>query len=836
MSDQLERLKAAFADRYRIEREVGRGGMASVYLAEDIKHARKVAIKVLRPQLSSSLGAERFLREIEIASQLTHPHILPLYDSGVAEELLYFVMPYVEGESLAHRMAREKTLPIEYALQVTREVASALDYAHRRNIVHRDIKPENILLADEHAVVADFGIARAVGAAGGYSLTQSGLPIGTPRYMSPEQARGMSDVDGRSDIHSLGRVLYEMIVGEPPARPCDRSSVAEGRFTDQPPKHRAILESLPDRVVRALVQALAEHPDDRFPTAKQFSDKLGPPQRETAQWGAIPESKSSATRAAEIAALTLVGGAVVVGYITQRTGVSLPAILAVTLPLLGLAAAIGIWAYRRRREAELPATPTSGGRRRVAPSGPRETIELVESIAVLPFADMSPGQDQAYFSDGIAEELLNALARIEGLRVAARTSSFQFKGKNQDVRGIGEELGVETVLEGSVRKSGARVRITAQLVSAQDGFHLWSDTYDRELADIFAVQQEIAREIVDALRIKLPGGETPQAIAQPASDPEAHNLYLKGRYLWNQRTKAGLLQAAEFFRQATDRDPAYAAAHAGLADAYLLLGSYQHLAPAEALPLAKEAAERALGLDDTLAEAHATRGQVLRSQLEWDSEEREYRRAIQLNPSYATAHQWYATMLAAQGRMEEARREILRAAELDPLSHAISVTVGIVLFLAGDYDAAIEQLHKVREMVPDFFTVHAWLALACGHTGRHEEAARASESLRELNEAAAFFTLAYVHAQTGNREQALEWLDRAKERGERWAAVAVVFAALDEPDRALDCLERAFDEERWSFFTLHRTFLLYIKVAPWFEPLHAAPRFHAMLRRMKFPE
>ncbi len=612
----------AFSDRYTLEREVGSGGMARVFLGRDLKHDRQVAVKILRPELALGIGQERFLREIQLAARLSHPHILPLYDSGEDDGHLYFVMPYVEGASLRERMAREGRIPVEDALEIARAVAGALDYAHRQGIVHRDIKPENIMIHDGMAMVTDFGIGKALSAVGGDTLTHHGALLGTPAYMSPEQIAGQVDVDGRSDLYSLGCVLYEMLTADQVFTGPTVQAIIAKRLTEPSISKALAHEALPSAIEGILAKVMSADPADRHATGSELAAAL--------------------------------------------------ASVAVTQPSL---------------TASPSGEETTGGK----------------SIAVLPFANMSADPENEYFSDGITEEIINALTQLDDLHVAARSSSFLFREKGTDIAEVGAKLKVATVLEGSVRKSGNRVRITAQLINVADGYHLWSERYDREMDDVFAIQDEIASTIADRLKVTL--SDEP-LVKPPTANLEAYQLYLKGRYLWNKRTQQGLEEAIDYFRRAIVQDAGYALAYAGLADVYLLMGSYRQLSGWDAHAKANEAAHKALALDDTVAEAHASRAQVLRERRDWRGAETEYRRAIELNPNYATAHQWYATLLAGFGRIEEAIREIRRAEELDPLSHAISVTVATVLFLARDYDATIEQLEKTLALEPTFFSAH----------------------------------------------------------------------------------------------------------------------------------
>src|SRR5438094_165319 len=483
MPELLEGLQGALAGRYRFEREVGRGGMATVYLAQDLKHRRPVAVKVLHPQLTANVGADRFLREIEIAASLNHPHILTLIDSGSADGLLYYVMPFVEGESLRGRLAREGRLPVGEAVELTRKVAGAHAYAHSRGVFHRDVKPENVMLHEGEPMVTDFGIAKAL-SGGTEALTQTGMSLGTPAYMSPEQASGEHEIDGRSDIYSLGCVLYEMLAGEPPFTGPTVQAIIVRRFTEPARSVRAVRPEVPEPVDRALLRALARAPEERFAAAAQLAQAL-----------------ASATEVR---------------------------------------------------------TPPDG-----APTIVTASHRAARSIAVLPFADMSPAKDQDYFCEGIAEEIINALAKIDALQVASRSSAFAFKGKNQDIRQVGEQLNVATVMEGSVRKAGNRLRITAQLIKVADGYHLWSERYDRDLEDVFAVQDEIAENIVRALRVVLTE-EQRRAIERPHTgnveanrefetairlDPKLYEGYL---YYANGRFAEGkLAEAARLFELAS---------------------------------------------------------------------------------------------------------------------------------------------------------------------------------------------------------------------------------------------------------------------------------------------
>src|SRR5438093_3565629 len=744
--DPLARLQAALADRYTIERELGRGGMATVYLAQDRKHHRPVAIKVLKPELAAALGPERFLREIDTAARLNHPHILPLHDSGEAEGFLFYVMPYVEGESLRNRLDRAGQLPLAEALQIAREVADALSYAHSHDVVHRDIKPENILLEAGHAVVSDFGIARAITAAAGGNLTETGIALGTPGYMSPEQGAASARVDERSDIYSLGCVLYEMLAGEPPYTGPSAESIVRQHLAAAPPRVSAMRAAVPPAIEQAIVRALAKTPADRFATAAEFVEAL-----------AAPSQRVRAT-----------------GRRTSRLAAG--AGLAATL-----LAAAGLFVLSRPH-----GTPALAGR-----SG--------QSIAVLPFVNVSGAPQEEYLSDGISEELINALSKLPQLQVVARPSSFAFKGKNEDMRQIGQALQVATVLGGSVRRAANRLRVTAQLTDARNGYNLWSETYDREMGDVFAVEDEISHAIMRALQVHLVSGDSLTLLRRPTHDVEAYELYLKGRYFYNKGGFGPVQQALAYFQQALAHDSNYALAYAGTADVYQSLTASTYLRSREGMPNARAAVLKALALEPTLAEAHASLGDQL-CVYDWDASaaERELRRAIELNPSLANAHYFYSHCLAAHRRSEEALAEARRAHELDPLNPEVATGLPWALYVARRYDEAIAVQRKSLDLEPGSAHAHMLLALPLAGKGSYAEALAEARKMAALAGDAPNFAgiLGYVAGRAGERAEAQHILKALERRphGDRAFAIALVHLGLGNNEKALRWLQAASEE------------------------------------------
>jgi serine/threonine-protein kinase len=736
-------LAATLADRYTIERELGRGGMATVYLAEEKKHGRKVAVKVLRPGLASSLGAERFLREIGIAARLSHPHIVPLIDSGEAGGLLYYVQPHVPGGSLRDRLDREKRIPVSEAWRIAEEIGAGLDFAHRNGFVHRDVKPDNVLFADGQAVLADFGVARAWGGGGDTDVvTDAGIAVGTPEYMSPEQASGDAALSGRSDLYSLACVVYEMLTGEPPLRGANARATMAKHVTEQPQPVRALRPEVPAAAERALARALAKNPDERYASVAEFVAAL----QSTAQ---------------------------------------------------------------------------------VAPS-PAAT----RSVAVLPFVNASPDPENEYLSDGITDELIDALAKVDGLRVSSRTSVFALKGKPLDVRAVGALLGAGVVIEGAVRRSGQRLRITAQLTSTEEGRLLWSQRYDRKLDDVFAIQDEIARTIVGTLRATSFADLAEPVPRRYTENVKAYGLYLKGRYAWNKRTYEGASEAIGLFEQAAALDPGYAPAYAGLADSYALQLDYRSVPVAEGFAHAKQYARQALQLDDTLAEAHASLAwSLFIYDWDWAAAEREFRRAIELDLRYPTAHQWFAFLLTSQGKYDEALLEGHAALDLDGASVSIRRGVGWLYYYARRFDLARYHLTRAVEMNPTAAETYRVLGTTLAFQGHADDAERVLRDALALPGAAAYTmaTLGWVLARAGRPSEAEALLrdleTRARADYVSPVAFAILHVALGDAAGALDWAERAHAERRgW---------LVYLAVNPMLDPLRDEPRFQTLVRRMR---
>lgn len=751
-------LEACLAERYRIECELGRGAMSTVFLAQDLKHGRPVAVKVLQLDFVEALGKERFLREIEIVARLRHPHILPLHDSSASDGILYFVMPYLEEGSLRARLDRGDPLPVQFALQLVREVADALDYAHRHDVLHRDIKPENILLEDSHAVVADFGIACAIGTSSGKKSTQAGFVVGTPKYMSPEQACGDQDVDQRSDIYSLGCVLFELLTGEPPFKGSSARELLAQRLTHDAPMLSTTIAAVPNGIEDAVRRALAREPGDRFPTAKEFAH-------------ALDEAAAGAAR-----------------------------------------------------DMDAPTFALRSNR--------------CTTLAVLPFANLSRDRDDEYFSDAMTEELINACVKIQGLKIASRTSVYALKGKNLDVREIGRQLSVGAVLEGSVRRTRNTFRITAELISAKDGYHLWSETYDRELIDLLDVQEELARAIARALSVTLVGKET-QLVRPLTENLEAYHFYLKGRFFLNKRNPDDMRRGIEYFERAIQADPDYALAYSGLADSYHMLAIYCVLQPREAYPKAQIAAARALALNDSLAETHVSVAYVaLAYEWDWVTGEREFRRAIALDPGHAWAHQWLGWCLVTLGRVDEAATAARRAMELEPLAPVLHSRSGHVLTYTGRPEEGAAASLRALELDPRCAVAFETLAYAYCHPSlrRYDEAISALTQALSLSGNSAKFMLPAAYALNGDRDEATRLLRDLQldiESGRRPPGVTTMwiswaYATLGDIDEAFRWLELAYVDRVFTVALLRTDF--------GYDSLRFDARFVALLHQMGFDE
>jgi serine/threonine protein kinase/tetratricopeptide (TPR) repeat protein len=687
----LDRLRTALAGSYIIDRELGRGGMATVYLAQDSKHDRVVALKVLHPDLAASLGPERFLREIKLAARLNHPHILPLFDSGEADAFLYYVMPYVEGESLRERLEREKQLPVNEAVHHAKSIASALDYAHRQRIVHRDIKPENVMLYEGEAMVMDFGIAKAVSSASSDTLTQTGMMVGTPAYVSPEQASGELNLDGQSDQYSLACMLYEMLAGERPFSGPTAQAVLTKRFTESPNPLRGVRGSVPEHVETAVTKAMAIEPAGRFATTALFAQALG---------------------------------------------------------------------------SETLVTPTD-----TAPLPPTG-VSAAKSVAVLPFANMSADPDSEYFTEGMAEELINAFSKIQSLRVASRTSSFAFKGKNEDIGEIGRKLKVSTVLEGSVRKVGNRLRIGAQLINVADGYQLWSEKFDRDMSDVFTIQDEISQAIFNALHVILSEGEKKAVGRDHSVNVQAYEYYLRGRQFIHQWSRSGLEYARQMFRRAIEIDPEYALAYAGLADSCSLL--YMNCdAREQNLTQGNAASRRALELGPDLAEAHLASGLTHSLSMRFTEAEREFEFAMKLDPKLFEAIYHYGRARFAQGEFAEGAKLFERACALRPEDFQATNFLAQCYYGMGLKEESQAMYRRTLQLINERLELNPDDARAC-----------------QLGAAAA--------AKIGERDAAAEYARRAltinPDDPLLLYNIACMYAVLGDPDEAMNCLEKAGDK------------------------------------------
>jgi eukaryotic-like serine/threonine-protein kinase len=759
---------------YQIETLLGSGGMGEVYRARDIRLRRAVAIKVLPTVLSRSPERlRRFEQEARAAAALNHPNILAVHQLGEYKGVPYLVSELLEGETLREQVRRGPT-PLRKTIDCTVQVARGLAAAHERGIVHRDLKPENIfVIKDGRVKILDFGLAKLVEPQAGSDhsaptvsdQTEPGIVLGTVGYMSPEQVRGQP-TDNRTDIFAFGAILYEMLTGNRAFQAETSAETMAAILRQEPQNISQIVPGVPLGLQRIVQRCLEKNPEQRFQSASDLAFGL-----ET-----LSDSDSS--------------------VIPTRTSLAQSRVRQKWIVVFSIASA-GVVAFI------LFATLANWRNRFAGEPGKVINTERIHSLAVLPMQNLSGDSAEEYFADGMTEELTADLAKIGSVRVISRTSSMRYKGQTKPLPEIAKELNVDGVIEGSVQRSGNRVKVTAQLIQAPTDTHLWAETYERDLHDVLSLQDEIAREIANRLRIKLTPTEEARLSRSGTVDPRAYESYLEGRYYWNKRTEEGFEKGIAYFRDAVEKDPQYPLAYAGLAQSYLTQRGYGLLPPKDAYAHARSAALKALQMDDGVAEAHAVLGGVL-SECDGDllSAEREFQKAVTLNPNYATAHQWYAEdVLAQSGRGREAIAQMKKALELDPLSIAINTWYGAVLFWSGESDEAISQLRRAIETDGSLPMTHLWLGrvylerrmypealqqlqMAVSLSGRqplylavlgdgYAEAGQAKEAMKILAELVQLSPHKYVPvyeagtlaARLGRKDQAFDWLQKLRDDG-----------------------------------------------------------------------
>ena len=814
--------------RYQIIAPLGAGGMGEVYLARDTKLGRKVALKLLPSDFTDNAERlRRFKQEACAASALNHPNIITIHEIGAGGGTHFIATEFIEGETLRAALARGP-LKLDEALAIAAQVAAALAAAHEAGIVHRDIKPENIMVRRDRIVkVLDFGLAKLAlprPAAVDTEMptrvlvkTNPGMVLGTVQYMSPEQARGF-ETDARTDLWSLGCVLYELLAGRGPFARETSSDVLAAILEREPPPLAHYAPGVPTEVEGIVQKALRKDRAERYQTAEEvltdlkrvkqrleFAAELkrSAPPDESAAVAATTSGEHTAVETAAPAAAHPTSRA---EYVAREIKRHKAAALAVLLILLLALGGLGVRYVNRRL------IKTAG----------------IESIAVLPFQNATGNSDAEYLSDGISEALINSLTELQQLKVIARTTAFRYKGREVDPQVVGRELQVRAVLTGRVRQTGDALNVQVDLVDTETGAQLWGTAYERKVADVLAVKQAIAREVTERLRLRLSGEEQARLVKRDTINPEAYRFYLSGRYYWNKRTADGLQKALGEFQQALDRDPNYALGYVGLADCYLVLESVANTAAVENLPKARAAADRALQLDDSLAEAHASSAMTFEQLWRWPEAEAEFKRAIALNPNYPTVHHWYSHYFRAKRQFDDALREIRRAEELDPLSAPISFNVAQVYLSKGDIKATIEQYKRVNELDPKFSP--SVLGFALLKQQRYEEAMAAFQKGVEIfgRGSQDLSDLGYGYAVTGRRAEALRVLKELEENYAQGKSLgmylAAVYVGLGDKEQAFAWLEKDFQQHSGTL-----TFVTWLVA---FDDLRSDPRYADLVRRM----
>lgn len=758
----MKRLKRGrvFGERYEVIEELGEGGMGIVYKVFDRKIDDNVALKVLAPEIAGDEKTiERFRNELKLARKVSHRNVCRMYDLSEEEKTPFITMEFVPGENLKSLIKRIGQLSKTKTLSIAKQVCEGLTEAHRLGVVHRDLKPQNIMVDSEgNARIMDFGIARSIRTK---SITETGMIIGTPEYMSPEQVEGVG-VDHQSDLYSLGVILFEMLTGRVPFQGETPLSVILKHKTDQPPDPRKFDEHIPVALSRMILKCLEKDKNKRYPTAEALLDDLVKIEKDLTTTKTVPIGRKKEKTAR---------------FKDRKTAlVAVMAFMVIAMVITGLFFYPGVF---------------KGGQK------------SMKSIAVLPLKNLSGISTQEYLSNGMTEALISNLAQMQALeRVISSTSVMQYKNKTKPLPEIARELGVDAIVEGSVMVSQQKVRVSVQLIEARTDRNIWSNSYERDLRDILALQSELARAIAREIKIVVtPAEQARLALTRPVN-PEAYQLVLRARSLWNRRTEGDLRRAKEFFEQAIELDPTYALAHAGLADAYNMLASYYFVPPSEAYPKAREAAQTALELDENLAEAYTSLAWVkYRYEGDWFGAETDYNWAIGLNPSYAIAHHWYGSLLRDMGRFDEALIEMEKARGLNPFSLSINTSIGYLYYFVHQYDQAIAQGQKALEMDPDFHWAHDVIALAYLQKGEFEESIEAFQKAVSLSESSVDYRchLAQAYALAGMTEEAQNVLEQLlleeKSNHVPLHEIALLYKALDQDDQALAFLERASNEQ-----------------------------------------
>lgn len=814
---------------YQLISLLGAGGMGEVYLAEDTRLQRQVAVKLLPAELTANRDRlRRFEQEARAASALNHPNIITIHEIGQVDGLNFIVTEFIEGETLRQRMATARmNLPVVF--DVATQAASALAAAHAAGIVHRDLKPENIMVRPDGLIkVLDFGLAKLTetptenvdseAPTAAKVDTKMGAVMGTAQYMSPEQARGLK-VDARTDIFSLGVALYEMLAGRAPFEGETTADIISVLLQKEPQPLSTLAPEVPAELQHIVSKALRKDKDERYQTVKSLLIDLTTLKQELEF--AVKLERSAPPRAHESASTASGGQAgastveVSKAHSTSSaeylvTGIKqhkLAAVIALFVIAVGL---VGLIAYLHAPNTEV----------------------AIESIAVLPFVNPNNDPNTEYLSDGIPEGIINSLSQLANLKVMSRNSVFHYKGKDINAQTVAKELNVQAVLTGRVTQRGDALSINVELINAQDNSQIWGQQYDRNLTEVFAVQEEIANEISEKLRLKLSGAERLQLAKRPTENLKAFQYYMQGRGYAHRRTREDLFEAIRYCEKAIEEDRNYALAYAGLADAYTNLGSRSYISPQEGRRKAEEAAHRALTLDENLAEAHATLGQAytLFTPSSFSPGDRELRRAIELSPSLAVAHHYLGVSLVRQGRLDEGPEELLKARELDPLSSIIARAVGLPYYLKRDYGRALVLLRQANELGPPFTTV--WEIGVYTHNQLFDEALAELEKAKgeRKSDPILIYSTGMVYAAQGRRAEALQITKELEEMSgaslsqSHW--IAKIHAALNEKELALTWLERSLGAGAIGAF---------FKDEPVWDPIRSDPRFADLLRRMGIP-